>query len=100
MKAARFLLILSILACALGLPVFGQEAIAPANASAQQSTAPDNSKPSPNQNQLPPITVTSGLVHLVATVTDKRRSFVTDLEQGDFKVLENGVPQEIRFFGR
>ncbi len=64
------------------------------------SQASDNSKVSPNQNQLPPISVTSGLVHLVVTVTDHRRAFITDLDQSDFKVLENGNPQDIRFFGR
>jgi Ca-activated chloride channel homolog len=77
-------------------------------ARAQQSTDSGSTKPQMpedaqaplNPNQLPPITVTSGLVHLVATVTDKHRSFVTDLDQNDFKVLENGVPQQIRFFGR
>jgi Ca-activated chloride channel family protein len=71
-----------------------------AAAKTRQSQAPENSKTSPNQNQLPTISVTSGLVHLVVTVTDRRRSFVTDLDQGDFKVLENGNPQDIRFFGR
>jgi Ca-activated chloride channel family protein len=100
MKAVHLLVVLSILFCGLGIPAPAQEASTPPDASAQQSTAPDDSRPSPNQNQLPPITVTSGLVHLVATVTDKRRSFVTDLDQNDFKVLENGVPQDIRFFGR
>jgi VWFA-related protein len=49
---------------------------------------------------VPPIVSTTGLVHLVATVTDRRHNFVTDLEQSDFKILENSTPQEIRFFGR
>ncbi len=53
-----------------------------------------------NQKQPPPIQVTTGLVHLVATVTDRRHNFVTTLDQSDFKVFENGTPQEIRFFGR
>jgi VWFA-related protein len=43
---------------------------------------------------------TTGLVHLVATVTDRRHNFVTDLEQSDFKILEDNAPQDIRFFGR
>lgn len=60
----------------------------------------ESPRPSLNQNQLPPISVESGLVHLVVTVTDRKHSFVTDLEQSDFKVLENGTPQDIRFFGR
>lgn len=97
MKVVRSLLIFSLLVFGLVSPALAQETGAPAQASPQTQ---DNSRPSPNQNQLPPITITSGLVHLVATVTDKRRAFVTDLEQTDFKVLENGIPQEIRFFGR
>lgn len=87
----------SVLFSSLVLPVWAQESGTPDAAEPQAQEVP---KTAPNQNQLPPITVTSGLVHLVATVTDKRRSFVTDLDQADFKVLENGVPQEIRFFGR
>ena len=39
-------------------------------------------------------------MHLVATATDRRHNFVTDLEKTDFKVLEDGVPQEIKLFGR
>jgi len=39
-------------------------------------------------------------VHLVATVMDRRRNFVTDLDQSDFKILEDGAPQDIRYFGR
>ena len=49
---------------------------------------------------VPPITTTTGLVHLVVTVTDHHHNFITDLDKGDFKVLENGMPQEIKFFGR
>lgn len=40
------------------------------------------------------------MVHLVATVTDRRYNFITNLEKNDFTVLEDGVPQEIRYFGR
>jgi Ca-activated chloride channel homolog len=65
---------------------------------AQQSPAP-STPPSPPQNQ-PPIRVTTGLVHLVVTVTDKQHNLVTDLNEKDFKILENGMEQEITFFGR
>ncbi len=37
---------------------------------------------------------------MVVTVTDKQHSLVTDLDQSDFKILENNVPQQISFFGR
>jgi Ca-activated chloride channel family protein len=106
MKAARFPLALICLLAPLATSLRSQTPARPSLSGSQgaadtsQAQAPDNSKPSPNQNQLPPISITSGLVHLVVTVTDRHRSFVTDLEQGDFKVLENGNPQDIRFFGR
>ena len=48
----------------------------------------------------PPLVTTTGLVHLVVTVTDHRHQFITDLDKSDFKVIENGQAQEIKFFGR
>ncbi len=50
--------------------------------------------------QQPPIVSTTGLVHLVVTVVDRHHDFITDLDKTDFKVLDNGAPQVIRFFGR
>lgn len=67
---------------------------------ASQVEAPQNPQPPAGQTQAPPIKVTTGLVHLVVTVMDRKRNFVTDLDQRDFKVLENGTPQDIQFFGR
>jgi Ca-activated chloride channel family protein len=72
---------------------------APAPSQPPQPT-PGQTAPLQNQQAPPPIQVTTGLVHLVATVTDRRHNFVTTLDQSDFKVFENGAPQEIRFFGR
>ncbi len=66
---------------------------------AQQPPVATPATPAPSQSQ-PPIRVTTGLVHLVVTVTDKQHDFVTDLDEKDFKILENGVPQDITFFGR
>lgn len=39
-------------------------------------------------------------VHLNVSVVDKKGKLVTDLEQSDFRVLENGVIQEITYFAR
>jgi Ca-activated chloride channel homolog len=36
----------------------------------------------------------------MVTVTDRKRNLITDLGQENFKVLENGTSQSIRFFGR
>jgi VWFA-related protein len=67
---------------------------------ASQAGAPQNPQPPAGQTQAPPIKVTTGLVHLVVTVMDHKHNFVTDLDQRDFKVLENGATQDIQFFGR
>jgi Ca-activated chloride channel homolog len=66
----------------------------PPDAGAPQSPA------SSQAQQQAAIKVTTGLVHLVVTVADKKHNFITDLEQSDFRVIENGAPQDIRFFGR
>src|SRR5271170_4499337 len=79
------------------LPVLFLIFAAPARA---QNSEQSPAKPATAQAATPPITSTTGLVHLVATVMDRRHEFVTDLDQADFKVLEDGAPQEIRYFGR
>ena len=45
------------------------------------------------------IKVTSNLVSLDVIVKDKKGKAITDLKSEDFTVSENGVPQEIEFFG-
>jgi VWFA-related protein len=71
----------------------------PAISSPQQAPATPNPQPSASPQQ-PPIVSTTGLVHLVVTVVDRHHDFITDLDKTDFKVLDNGAPQVIRFFGR
>jgi Ca-activated chloride channel homolog len=68
----------------------------------QDSPAPTAPQQNPQQpSQLPPpLTTTTGLVHLVVTVTDRHHNFITDLDKSDFRVIENGQPQDIKFFGR
>jgi Ca-activated chloride channel homolog len=64
----------------------------------QNPSAPTN-PPSPVK-QTPVISITTGAVHLVATVADRHHNLITDLEQSDFKVYEDDQPQKISFFGR
>jgi Ca-activated chloride channel family protein len=40
------------------------------------------------------------LVNVIATVRNKTGELVGSLEKDDFEIRDNGVPQEIRFFGR
>jgi VWFA-related protein len=45
-----------------------------------------------------PIQVNVGLVNLFVTVRNKQKQIITDLTQDDFKIYEDGVPQQIAFF--
>jgi Ca-activated chloride channel family protein len=70
-----------------------------------QSGTPSEAKPAQQdqnipQQQQPTIRNSTTLVRMVATVMDRHRSFVTDLDKKDFKILEDGQPQDIQFFVR
>lgn len=66
-----------------------------------QQTEPQQNQTTPGQQkESPKITTTTALVHVVATVVDRHHNFITDLDQKDFTVTEDGVQQQIRFFGR
>ncbi len=84
--------LLTLLALTAGI-ARTQEFPAPPQQGANQQNPPAIKAP-------PPLVTTTGLVHLVVTVTDKHHQFITDLDKGDFKVIEQGQPQEIKFFGR
>jgi Ca-activated chloride channel homolog len=115
-KPLRSLIVLAALICISATCVYAQQPAPPPSPARPAWTAPASQPPEPGQkappaqnpadptqaaqNKVPPIVSTTGLVHLVATVTDRRHNFVTDLEQSDFKILEDNTPQEIRFFGR
>jgi VWFA-related protein len=109
-KASRFIVALSLLIVIFGGHSQAQQASPPppppSTAPAGPGGAPNRTQPAgasagePQQGKTPPIISTTGLVHLVATVMDRHRNFVTDLDQSDFKILEDGTPQEIRYFGR
>jgi Ca-activated chloride channel homolog len=81
---------------------FGLGLVIPLVLSANLARAQNPPAPPPltQEQQPPPLVTTTGLVHLVVTVTDKHHNFITDLDKSDFKVIEQGQPQEIKFFGR
>ena len=108
-KAPRYVFVLVALLFLLGGRAQAQQnpPPPPPDAAASQSggePAPNGASAdaaqNPQQSKTPPIVSTTGLVHLVATVMDRHRNFVTDLDQSDFKILEDGAPQQIRYFGR
>jgi VWFA-related protein len=87
----------------VGVALLALFALSAGTARARHSAAPS---PPPQQEPLrpsqqpPPLVTTTGLVHLVVTVSDRHHQFITDLNKSDFKVIEQGQPQEIKFFGR
>ena len=52
------------------------------------------------QEPQPPIRVQVNEVVVPVTVTDEKGRFVSDLEQADFKIFDQGKEQTIRYFNR
>ncbi|HTC33103.1 MAG TPA: VWA domain-containing protein [Bryobacteraceae bacterium] len=69
-----------------------------------QTPAPVAQKPDAAANNQPPIPapiqVQVNEVIVPITVTDDKGRFVSDLDQKDFTILDEGKPQEIQFFTR
>lgn len=57
-------------------------------------------QPTPQTPQAPSFRAGVELVSMNVTVTDAAARFITDLEQGDFSVYEDGVKQDITLFNR
>ncbi len=76
------------------LPVFGLWAAALAQQPAQR--AAQHSEPPAE----PPIKVQVNEVIVPVTVTDYKDRFVSNLDQADFKIFENGKEQKIAYFNR
>src|SRR5208337_1714755 len=57
----------------------------------------NNSQSSDDQDR---IKVRVELVNVLTTVTDKKNRLITDLTKDDFRIFEDGKPQDIRFFSR
>jgi Ca-activated chloride channel family protein len=66
---------------------------APAPQATSQSTAPQQQEPAP-------IVVRVNEVIVPVTVTDEKGRFVSDLDQKDFKIFDQGIEQKIEFFTR
>src|ERR1041385_737893 len=64
-------------------------------ANGQQSKPAIPQKPSDDNDV---VRITTNLVQVDATVTDRQGKQITDLKPEDFEILEDGHPQEIRNF--
>jgi Ca-activated chloride channel family protein len=86
MKKPLFFL---LLCCVPGAGLFAQDTAGGSNSNSSQS--------SNDQNR---IKVRVELVNILTTVTDKKNRLVTDLTKDDFRIFEDGKPQDLRFFSR
>lgn len=81
-----------------------------AGAAARQAAVPQSPAPpaqpqgegasSSSQRQAPAFRVGVDIVSLNVTVTDTQNRYVTDLDQDDFVVFEDGIKQDLTFFNR
>jgi Ca-activated chloride channel homolog len=88
----------------LAFPVaeYAQDAEQPA--ASQEKPASEQAPQNPGQQQEPQqgptFRVPVNLVDVLLTVLDRRNRLVPELNKGDFKVSDDNVPQEIRFFSK
>ncbi len=91
------------LAIALLLIPLADKAQQPSTDSKPQSGAPAQSAPAkqePAQKSDQTIKTVVNLVDVLFTVLNRRNKLVPELDKGDFKIFDEGKPQEIRYFSR
>src|SRR5687768_14813958 len=83
-------------------PTAQEPAAQPATAQPATGQQPTGQQPARQQPPSPPAAFRTGIdiVSLNVTVTDGTNRYITDLEQNEFSVFEDGVKQELTFFNR
>ena len=78
--------------------------VLPVSESAQQQQPQQPQPPPPNQQEPQqtgtPFRIEVHLVDVLATVLNRRNKLVSELDKTDFKLLDDNVQQDIRFFSR
>jgi VWFA-related protein len=97
MRTKTLGLLFVLLSCGVA-PFFAQQA---------QNPPPAPKPPTPNpqeeqqiQKSQTTIPITVNLVDVLFTVLDRRNKLVSGLEQQDFRILDDNVPQDIRYFSK
>src|SRR5437762_4706635 len=92
------LVITALLTAALLLLVSADWAQQSPGGAKQQPPAAPSQQANPQSGQT--FRTEVNLVDVLFTVLNRRNKLVPDLEQGDFKVFDEGKPQEIRYFSK
>jgi Ca-activated chloride channel homolog len=96
MRTTSVALLFAIHLCAVA-PSFAQQTQNPAPPAQAPAAPQDQQSPQKSQTTIP---VTVNLVDVLLTVLDRRNKLVPNLEKQDFKVLDDNVSQDIRYFSR
>jgi Ca-activated chloride channel family protein len=86
-----------ILLCGVA-PFFAQQSQNPASPAKPPAANPAQEPQAEKSQTTIPVSV--NLVDVLFTVLDRRNKLVSDLEQKDFKVFDDQVPQDIRYFSK
>jgi len=96
MKTQSSVLLVVALLCGVAA-LFAQQTQHPASPPQPSATPAQEPQIQKSQTTIP---VTVNLVDVLFTVLDRRNKLVPDLEKGDFKVTDDNVPQDIRYFSK
>jgi Ca-activated chloride channel family protein len=99
MRTISVALLLAVLLCAVGTLSASaqQQNPTPPPANPPVAAPQDQQQPQKSQTTIP---VTVNLVDVLFTVLDRRNKLVSDLDKKDFHVLDDNVPQDIRYFSK
>ncbi len=97
MRTKRLGLLFVLLLCGVA-PFFAQQPQNPPPAPKPPTANPQEEQQVQKSQTTIPITV--NLVDVLFTVLDRRNKLVSGLEQQDFRILDDNVPQDIRYFSK
>ncbi|HUN63829.1 MAG TPA: VWA domain-containing protein, partial [Candidatus Sulfotelmatobacter sp.] len=96
MRTKIVTLLFVVLLCGV-VPFFAQQTQNPPAAAPPAGAKPEQEQIQKSQTTIP---VVVNLVDVLFTVLDRRNKLVPDLEKQDFKVLDDNIPQDIRYFSK
>jgi Ca-activated chloride channel family protein len=99
MRTTSIALLFAILFCGL-VPILAQQQNPTPPPANPPAAAPAEQQQQPPQKSQTTIPVTVNLVDVLFTVLDRRNKLVPNLEKQDFKVIDDNVPQDIRYFSK